>query len=1467
MNKNITLYLDGSKIDWPKVPDILLTYQRTDYTNPTVTKNMFSKTVTIDGTPNNNDIFNHIWNLERVMDDDFMLFNPSQKVPFELFNDAEMVETGYAKLDSIKRDGYKISYNITLYGGLGSFFYNLAYDIDTDKEKTLADLNFIGGPNPDDEFDFEINKNTVWNAWDALKRYGHNTGSYKKFDYFNFCPAYNGYPEGFDSDKFLLNFNESTGMSVRYTDDNGIHYSTLPTSVSNGESAFTPYNGYIYGEMRRECNEWEMRDLRSYLQRPCLSVKGLFNAIRNPINNGGYNVVLDNEFFSSGNPYYDKAWITLPILDNSSISEDSFSPWGWTAGETLIEERPRTLYVKISNTAPFGTTPDKLRIKCEIHTTFTGATANTLYTTCMYHSSGMGTDGAPVGDYVAVNSTAVQFYINKTNALGRDNTDDIASSNRIILSSKLPDGTFWDGGASWNDMPPTNHTKQVSIGTWKKYSGNDYVWTMEDGTTEFDIELETNHINAIPMIGFITKSVCRHDNTKCGYAYDAQYYSSRANMDSHSYSHLYGERPINLDSESVYVGGFSIRSFQQMKKKNLLEGVEGTPCDWLLSYCKLFGLFISKDKISNTIYIQMRKNWYKNEVVDLEDLIDRSKNIDITPLTFESKWYNFKYTESEGKLLEKYKDAYSQDFGKQLIDTKYNFDADEIDLLEDNSFKNGLTCLEKSNYYNLKKDVKDFTIFPCLYDWCTVTYYKDGESYNVYMALPAGTNTTVFNNNTPKEFYDFMPKLQFHNTDNGSVDGEGVLVFFNGIKDTGNIDYWITDDVDEMFDNSDNPCWLQTHSEWNTTWTERIAIQTHSLPSFSRYVEHRNIITAAWDFGYTKELYVPYYRYDVNRTPTMYENFWLKYIQDLYSVNTRKVDCYVALNSNDVYDFMKKFYWWDNSIWVCTKVSDFDIALDKSTLCSFTKVNDIASYFDTPTFDDEFFNFYRSDGGGNIPATGTPEELSFTFNLDCSTDWFVTDDGAAFASFDPNTPLSGSFVYGQTIRASYLPNTSPAPRYCLYGAYNANGDARMIRVWQNGYVGEKKLTLTPSSIVLPRIVDSASTVSVVVDSSANWFCTTGDWEVIDTVFGNSGQTTINVSATTNTTGSERRREILFNNADGLTAILTIKQKGNAKVTLEQNSNGWPITEVPASGRSVSYRLVNDIECTVEPLGNTESYAIASGLVTYHTTVQPSSGANFYISISPNTSTVTRNIAFYAYYVEDGGRYTVMPTIVPLPLVQLASGNTVVSFTDKGNPDTTTPLGGSGMKWIAETNNRWIHLITTSGTGSDAYVEYSVDQNNGGHRTGYIYITYTDEMGYYCNETIVIEQDGLDNPVIVNPTAITVDYGGGSFFVSVTSPDSFAVSTQDAWAENEMKRDGTFVINVGPNDGYERTTNVVVTTNGSNYNVLVTQLSKYPNEYTLDYAPQDLTFESSGGTKNITIRSNSDWDITEGTNNQ
>ena len=72
-----------------------------------------------------------------------------------------------------------------------------------------------------------------------------------------------------------------------------------------------------------------------------------------------------------------------------------------------------------------------------------------------------------------------------------------------------------------------------------------------------------------------------------------------------------------------------------------------------------------------------------------------------------------------------------------------------------------------------------------------------------------------------------------------------------------------------------------------------------------------------------------------------------------------------------------------------------------------------------------------------------------------------------------------------------------------------------------------------------------------------------------------------------------------------------------------------------------------------------------------------------------------------------------------------------------------------------------------------------------------------------------------------------------------------------------------MVHIAENDGYARTMNINVTSSGQTITIPVSQGSKYTNQYTLDYAPSDIMFESSGGTISVTIRSDSDWTITEG----
>ena len=297
MKQELQLYINGKEIYFEESPQILFTFQQTDLTDPAAVKNSFTKTVTFSGTPENNQVFNSIYDLKRIQSSDEGYFNPSQRVPFELYKGGELIEDGYAKLDSISKDNGEIKYNVTLYGGLGDFFYNLTYNEDGEKMQ-LSDLAYTDSADPDDELSFILNKDAIYDAWNYLK----NDTDEHKWGIINFMPAYNGIPKDFDADKILVN-KSGYIAEVKVTDGNTV---TTQNGFPETIGSYSTVNGYALVETPQQMTEWDIRDLRSYLQRPCLSVKKMIEAICNPKNNGGYTVNLDKAFFD-GNPYFNDA--------------------------------------------------------------------------------------------------------------------------------------------------------------------------------------------------------------------------------------------------------------------------------------------------------------------------------------------------------------------------------------------------------------------------------------------------------------------------------------------------------------------------------------------------------------------------------------------------------------------------------------------------------------------------------------------------------------------------------------------------------------------------------------------------------------------------------------------------------------------------------------------------------------------------------------------------------------------------------------------------------------------------------------------------------------------------------------------------------------------------------------------------------------------------------------------------------
>lgn len=304
MRRKISLYIAGHPVDLDEQSFILFNYTMEEMSNPTIVRNSFSQSITLKGTPNNNKVFGNIFKADRQTQYSEaytgVYFDPARKTPFVVYNEMnEILEEGYIKLNKVSKKGAGIEYNITLYGGLGSFFYGLTYKEDGSK-KTLADLDYFDmNGRRVNSFPISPDAVSVQDAWTYL---AGETPNYTTWNIINFAPAYNGIPENFDAKKALvLNRNLYVNIPLTETID-GVEYG-MKSDASTRLMSFT-----------NDHSEWELNDLRWYLQRPAMSIKAIFDAICDTYNNGGFQVELDEAFFNESNYHYKDAWMSLQMI-------------------------------------------------------------------------------------------------------------------------------------------------------------------------------------------------------------------------------------------------------------------------------------------------------------------------------------------------------------------------------------------------------------------------------------------------------------------------------------------------------------------------------------------------------------------------------------------------------------------------------------------------------------------------------------------------------------------------------------------------------------------------------------------------------------------------------------------------------------------------------------------------------------------------------------------------------------------------------------------------------------------------------------------------------------------------------------------------------------------------------------------------------------------------------------------------
>lgn len=266
MRRRISLYIQERLVDLDDQELVLMNYTMEDLSNPIIVRNSYSQQVTIPATAVNNEIFGHYFRLDRVTGSGF---NVLARTPFKIYNElGEILESGYCKLDSVQSVGPRLySYSISLFGGLGGYFYDLTYNEDGSM-KNLGDLDYTdaeGTVFSPAVKTFDLTAQTIDYCWRTLHD-GQVRSSSAWCNVVNFAPCDNGIPADFDAKKVLVSNNYYLGISP--SGDTEVNDRPHPDS-----------DGTYLVTMETDKNESEVRDYRAWLQRPVLSVGSFLAAL------------------------------------------------------------------------------------------------------------------------------------------------------------------------------------------------------------------------------------------------------------------------------------------------------------------------------------------------------------------------------------------------------------------------------------------------------------------------------------------------------------------------------------------------------------------------------------------------------------------------------------------------------------------------------------------------------------------------------------------------------------------------------------------------------------------------------------------------------------------------------------------------------------------------------------------------------------------------------------------------------------------------------------------------------------------------------------------------------------------------------------------------------------------------------------------------------------------------------------
>lgn len=246
-----------------------------------------------------------------------------------------------------------------------------------------------------------------------------------------------------------------------------------------------------------------------------------------------------------------------------------------------------------------------------------------------------------------------------------------------------------------------------------------------------------------------------------------------------------------------------------------LLSLTNTPADYILSFIKAYGLILDVNPFSKVVTIYDRAAFYDRESTPKE--LTGTGEYTLDQLNFDTKYFEMRWEDGDTGLETEYTDKYEKSWGRQKIDTGYQFEYSSSDIFNDMVFVNAIDSTGQSEFYHMvltSTDASTALVYPNILGnndyWTTQLLVRSSgvnagyddiyyapETFELLMNIPIDNTERIKNtkslpdgrlrydstwNVNPLLLIDPVPKVCLTDSDGKETDGMNVLVRFNGFQ-------------------------------------------------------------------------------------------------------------------------------------------------------------------------------------------------------------------------------------------------------------------------------------------------------------------------------------------------------------------------------------------------------------------------------------------------------------------------------------------------------------------------------------------------------------------------------------------------------------------------------------------------------------------------------------------------------------